>query len=258
MTVPAKYQVSTIQTCLKKGWHCLSEKPLGFSTLDCKELQNLAKKQKVKLRVLLPERWSLAQLWSHWKPKKGPWTINALRSGPFLPRSADTNVLHDMMIHDIDMFLLISEVFEMASIKKIRAWGRKLRSQNLDYAIVAFDLEDGGMARFFSSKLSTEIRRSWEMTGPDWHSTIDFKNNEMLKFSAQKRGRLFDAKKSKWGSADPLNHAVKAFLHQVNDHTAAQKYDFSQLSSLSVAPRNILRTHQLMDRILGKIQVIPN
>jgi UDP-N-acetylglucosamine 3-dehydrogenase len=126
--VPAKIQSEIAEACLSTGMHCLVEKPVGFSAVNCRELAEKAKKYKRHLQGSFPERWIFAELWNHWKPKQGVWTINAIRVNPFVPRSSDMDVLHDLMVTDLDFFVLLSSVFDLPKIVKVRAWGRKLRS----------------------------------------------------------------------------------------------------------------------------------
>ena len=263
VAVPASIHVETTAACLAKGLHCLVEKPLGFSALDVRDLEALAVKSKKVVQVGLLERWSLAHLWGGWRPKPGPWTINSVRSGPFVPRVADTDVIHDLMIHDIDLFVLLDSVFKFSKIVQVRAWGRKLRSNLLDYAIVALDLEDGGMARFFASRLSAESSRNWELTGPDWHASIDFMRRSLKRF--EKVGRdmnAFEAKENHWPSGDPLGLEIEAFVQRVRGtfnggaSIAGIEKSICEASKLIPSPINVLRTHEIIDEVLSCIKVL--
>jgi predicted dehydrogenase len=263
VAVPASIHVEATAACLSKGLHCLVEKPLGFSALDCRELETLALKSKRVLQVGLLERWSLCHLWGNWKPSEGPWTINSVRSGPFVPRAADTDVIHDLMIHDIDLFVLLDSVFKFGHVKKVRAWGRKLRSSLIDYAIVALDLDNGGMARFFTSRLSAEGSRNWEMTGPDWHASIDFMRRTLKRFERVGRDmNAFEAKEQQWVGGDPLGLEIEAFVQQVrgNFPSGATNVSFADglisPQKMIPNPQNVLRAHELIDEILSCIKVL--
>jgi len=258
VAVPASIHVETAAACLAKGLHVLVEKPLGFSALDVRELEAQAVRARKHIQVGLLERWTIANLWGKWRPKTGPWTLNSVRSGPFVPRAADTDVIHDLMIHDIDMWVLLNSVFEFPRISKVRAWGRKLRSDHLDYAIVALDLEDGGMARFFSSRLSAEASRNWEMTGPGWHATIDFMRRSLKRFERVGRDmNAFEAFENHWTNGDPLGLEIEAFVHRirgVNDPAAT--LPFCEPSKLIPSPENVVRCHEIIDEILSCIKVL--
>jgi predicted dehydrogenase len=263
VAVPASIHVETANACLAKNLHTLVEKPLGFSALDVEELSRQARAHKCILQVGLLERLTLAKLWGAWKPKPGPWTINAVRSGPFVPRAADVDVIHDLMIHDIDLFVMIDSVYRICSVKNVRAWGRKLRSGLLDYAIVALDFDNGGMARFFASRLSADSSRSWEMTGPDWHASVDFMRRGMKHFTRVGRDmNAFEARESSWTGGDPLSLELEVFVRRVRGEfdSMAKKVDpvFEHFDPqlLLPTPQNVARTHEIIDEILSCIKVL--
>ncbi len=263
VAVPASIHNETTLACLEQGLHVLVEKPLGFSALDCRELGTAAAKARKVLQVGMLERWSLAHLWQDWKPARGPWTINAVRSGPFVPRVGDTDVIHDLMIHDIDLFAMLNSMYDLAPVKTVRAWGRKLRSGMLDYAIVALDLEDGGMARFFASRLSAEASRGWEMTGPGWHASIDFMRRSLKRFERVGRGMdAFQAKETQWAGGDPLGLEITAFVRNVRgelescEETISATRNFASLDHFLPTPKTVLRSHELIDEVLSCIKVL--
>ena len=261
IAVPASIHVETAAACLTKGFHCLVEKPLGYSAIDVTELDRLASKSKKVLQVGLLERWALLNLWKDWQPKRGPWTINCVRTGPFVPRAADTSVIHDLMIHDIDMFVLLDTVFEFSKVKTVRAWGRKLRSSLLDYAIAAIDFEDGGMVRFFSSRLSAESHRSWEMTGPDWHASIDFLRRSLKRFERAGRDmNSFAAFETQWPNGDPLGQEIETFVRRIrgasDDELLGGVKSNWRADQLVPSAQNVLRSHEIIDEILSCIKVL--
>jgi predicted dehydrogenase len=266
VAVPASIHVEAAAACLDKGLHTLVEKPLGFSALDVKDLAEKARKTHRHLQVGLLERWSLASLWRDWRPKKdGPWMINAVRQGPFVPRVADTDVIHDLMVHDIDMWVTLDSIFNFPKIKSVRAWGRKLRSNLLDFAIVALDLEDGGIARFTASRLSADSGRGWELTGPGWHASIDFMRRSLKRF--EKAGRdlnSFVATETEWSQGDPLGLEIEGFIHRVRNESDAEfseanlAYSFCSPQTLLPIADNVLKTHEIIDEVLSCIKVLEN
>ena len=264
IAVPASIHVETTSACLSKGLHCLVEKPLGFSAMDCHELEKQAVKANRLIQVGLLERWSLAHLWGSWKPQVGPWSINAVRSGPFVPRAADTDVIHDLMIHDLDLFVMVNSVFLLSPIKTVRAWGRKLRSSYLDYAIVALDLEDGGMARFFASRLSAESSRNWEMAGPGWHASVDFMRRSIKRFERVGRDlNAFEAKENQWVAGDPLGIEIEAFVSHIRGRLEKSSAildlkggTLSDPKKLLPTPQNVVHTHEIIEEILSCIKVL--
>jgi hypothetical protein len=151
------------------------------------------------------------------------------------------------------------EYFDLPKIVKVRAWGRKLRSSLVDYAIVALDLEDGGMARFFASRLSAETNRAWEMTGPDWHASFNFMRRTLKRFERAGRDvNLFQAVQSRAELSEPIAYELEFFrrtLEQSVPVSENAKMDFGDLSSLRAFPHTIYRTHEIVDEILSCMQV---
>jgi UDP-N-acetylglucosamine 3-dehydrogenase len=262
VAVPSTIHVETAMACLAKGLHCLVEKPLGFSSLDVRELESQALKSKRLLQVGLLERWSLAHLWGNWKPQTEKFTIQSVRCGPFVPRVADTDVVHDLMIHDVDLFVLLDSIFNFAPIRKIRSWGRKLRSNHLDIGVASLDLEDGSMIKFFASRLSAESYRNWELTGPTWHASIDFMRRSLKRF--EKVGRqtnAFEAKESHWNAGDPLGLEIEAFVKRVQrDPQALESGENGDnpftLAKIVPSPENVIRTHEILDEILAAMETL--
>jgi predicted dehydrogenase len=266
VAVPASIHVETAKACLDNKWHTLIEKPLGFSALDCKEIEDASVKSHRIVQVGLLERWALSHLWDDWQPKWGPLTIQAVRSGPFVPRAADTDVIHDLMIHDIDLFVLLDDVFGLSSIKNVRAWGRKLRSDHIDYAKVALDLENGGTAHFFASRLAADSSRRWELTGPSWHASIDLMRRQFKSFEKMtKNGKTwFEPNDQNWEEGDPLGLEIEAFVQRVRgtfdsiSGISAKDpiFSFWDPKKIIPTPQSVLKTHEIIDEILSNIRVL--
>jgi predicted dehydrogenase len=266
IAVPASIHVETARACLEKGWHVLVEKPMGFSAIDCKEIGDAAHKAKRLVQVGLLERWSMAHIWGDWRPKIGPVTIQAVRSGPFVPRAADTDVIHDLMVHDLDLFVLLDEVFGLSPVVAVRAWGRKLRSKHIDYAKVALDLENGGTAHFFASRLAADPSRRWELTGPSWHASIDMMRRHFTSFEKkeQKGKTWFEPSERTWDGGDPLGLEIEAFVQRIRgtfDSIAgisAKDPIFSFWDPKKIIPtsESVHKTHVIIDEILSNIRVL--
>jgi NAD-dependent oxidoreductase involved in siderophore biosynthesis len=124
VTVPARVRVDIVKRLLDAGLHCLVEKPLAFSAKEAQSIREKARSKNKHVQVILPRRWALAHLWKDFKPIKGAWTVNSMRTGPFVPRASDVDIVFDYVVEDIDLFLLLDEVFGLSPIKAIRSWGR--------------------------------------------------------------------------------------------------------------------------------------
>ena len=76
----------------------------------------------------------------------------------FTPRSLDVDVVLDLMIHDLDIVLsLVGE-----KVREVRAVGLLVLSKKVDIANVRLELENGCVANFTASRVSTErVRKMW-------------------------------------------------------------------------------------------------
>ncbi len=267
VAVPATIHVEMTKACLEKGLHVLVEKPLGFTATDCREIGALSDKVGRLVQVGLLERWAMAHLWDNWRPEKiNPVTFNAVRSSPFMPRAADTDVIHDLMVHDLDLFVLLNDVFDLSPVVGVRAWGRKLRSKYLDSAKVALDLKNGGTAHFFASRLAADASRRWELTGPTWHASADLMRREFTTFEKREsKGKTwFEPKEHSWAIGDPLGLEIEAFVQRVTGTFESISgisakdpiFSFWDPQKIIPTPQSVVKTHEIIDEILSCIKVL--
>lgn len=130
------------------------EKPLAATVPQARELVDLAKKKNVLLCTGHIERFNPAVL-AVKKELRKPRVFDLIRHTGFRNRGADVSVLHDLMIHDVDMMLFLSG----ANVKNVRAGGSKLITNDWDAVEAFFDLDDGSTARLSASRVSSRPLR---------------------------------------------------------------------------------------------------
>lgn len=257
ITVPANIRVDIVLQCLDHGLHCLVEKPLAFSAKECQQIRERARQKNRHVHVILPQRWTLAHLWHDFRPAKGAWTINSMRTGPFVPRASDVDIVFDYVVEDIDLFVLLDEVFNLSPIRAIRSWGRKVRSSFYDWVSIAIELESGGICRFFASRLSTTAMHTWELTGRGWHGTFDFRKQSFQRFSKIGQSlNAFDATSRTGLAGSPMELELMTLFSTIQNGVYKGKYDLSQLSTLGIRSRSVLRTHEIIDEVLSVMKVV--
>lgn len=126
---------------LNAGKHLLIEKPLAQSADQGAKLVTLAKEKHKVLAVGLIERFNpafqeLQKILRHEKILG----VNFNRFSPWPERIGDANVIQDMMIHDLDLFLAL---FPQDTIEELKARGERVKSENLDRASATFFLHSG-------------------------------------------------------------------------------------------------------------------
>ncbi|MFN7170515.1 MAG: Gfo/Idh/MocA family oxidoreductase, partial [Candidatus Omnitrophota bacterium] len=121
IAVPTSLHYTISRDFLKKGVHCLIEKPLTANLKEAKELLKIAKERKCILQVGHIERFNPAIKTILRLPGK-PRFIECHRLGKFSPRIKDVGVVLDLMIHDIDIILTLVR----AKVETIEAIGVKV------------------------------------------------------------------------------------------------------------------------------------
>jgi predicted dehydrogenase len=139
---------------LQNGIHVNVEKPIAATIPQAEELVNLAQQKNLKLAVGHIERFnpSILELKKHIKDAQ---TIELTRLATYKARGADVSVLHDLMIHDMDLLYWLSE----SEIETYMASGSRLISAELDTAQVAVKMKSGLLVDINVSRVSSNMQR---------------------------------------------------------------------------------------------------
>jgi predicted dehydrogenase len=85
-------------------------------------------------------------------------------------RGIDVSVIHDLMIHDIDLVLSMAE----SEIEKVEAIGVPVLTPNVDIANARLSFRDGTIASLTASRVSIERLRKLRLFQEDTYISIDF------------------------------------------------------------------------------------
>lgn len=140
---------------LQNGVHVNVEKPITATVEQGEELVVLAEKNKLKLAVGQIERFnpSVIEVKKHLHQ---PSTIELIRTATYKSRGADVSVLHDLMIHDMDMMFWLAG----SEIESMTASGTRLISQELDTASVSMKMKNGIHGLITVSRVASVGQRS--------------------------------------------------------------------------------------------------
>jgi len=157
IATPTQTHFEIAQECLNAGKHLLIEKPFTGDQSNARQLISLAAKKELILAIGLIERFNPA-FQKLIKEIKGEKLIglDIKRLSPYPERIADTDVVLDMMFHDID--LLLSIVRE--EISSVKAKGEKIRSKLLDRVIATITFSNGIIARIEASRVFSSKTRN--------------------------------------------------------------------------------------------------
>ncbi len=140
----------------------LVEKPIAATAALGLQLAELADKNKVIFSVGHIERFNPAYTYLKENFKKTQY-LEINRLAPFRVRGSDVSVLHDLMIHDLD---LVNFIFKQ-KIKKHMISGNKLIRSTIDDVSLRLELESGTQVTIQNSRLNPQIIRNYRAIQSD-------------------------------------------------------------------------------------------
>lgn len=166
-TTSAHYEIA--KKCLSSGKNVFIEKPITSEIWQAEELVKIAKQKNLKLQVGHIERFNPALL-SLDNYDLEPKFIQSDRLAQFNPRGIDVAVVHDLMIHDIDIILSLIK----SPVKDVHASGVAVVSDNIDIANARLEFENGAVANVTASRISQKKMRKMRMFQRDAYISLDF------------------------------------------------------------------------------------
>lgn len=163
---------------LQMGKHVFVEKPLTLAIHEAEKLVNLASHKERVLQVGHIERFNpvvieLKKILS----EKMVVAINLSRLSNYDPRINDTDVVFDLMIHDIDLVnYLLNEDFVVKGTVSRRVFS----SNFVDYCTMLAESKSGIAISCTSSRVTEEKIRSISVTTKDCYITADLLTKQLL------------------------------------------------------------------------------
>ncbi len=169
IAVPTSLHFAVAEQCIRAQRHCLIEKPITQDYHEAQALIALASTAKVILQVGHVERFNAAFVAARAYDLK-PLFIEAHRLSQFRPRATDVSVIHDLMIHDIDIALWLVQ----SSAKRIDANGVAVITDTPDIANARIEFENGAVVNLTASRLSATPMRKMRIFQKDAYLSLDF------------------------------------------------------------------------------------
>jgi predicted dehydrogenase len=173
--VPTAHHASTAAPLLAAGVDLLIEKPLAASLVDADRILDLSRKHGRIVQAGHLERFNPAVTAAR-QHLHQPMFFESHRLSVFTPRSLDVDVVLDLMIHDLDIVLS----FVASPIREVRAVGLPVLSNKVDIANVRLEFENGCVANFTASRVSTERVRKLRFFQPHQYLSLDFARQDLL------------------------------------------------------------------------------
>jgi predicted dehydrogenase len=169
LVVPTNLHYEIGKTILARGVHALIEKPITEKVEQGRELVELAHSKGLVLYTGHTERFSPSLTAAREWVRK-PRFIEALRMAGFGARGTDVSVIHDLMIHDIDLVLSVVD----SEIDKVDAIGVPVFTPRVDIANARISFADGTIASLTASRVSVERLRKLRFFQEDAYISVDF------------------------------------------------------------------------------------
>jgi predicted dehydrogenase len=228
---PTYSHYSIAVQALKSGRHVFIEKPVCLTSEESKKLLLYAQESGAVVQVGHVERFNPA-LEAAMQYIDKPLFIESRRLSPFQKRGTDVSVVYDLMIHDIDIALKITN----SNIKKITSFGMSVLSDSVDYASVRLEFENGCMANLTASRVADIRERKTCFFMNDTQVNVDFLNKDAdrIQICKEKPGdnqmkchkisvdNSNAIKQELTSFAQSIHHAVKTAVSLEDAHRALQ------------------------------------
>jgi predicted dehydrogenase len=173
--VPTVHHARAAEPLLAAGVDLLIEKPLAASLADADRILELARAHGRIVQTGHLERFNPAVTAAR-RHLHRPMFFEAHRLSIFTPRSLDVDVVLDLMIHDLDIVLSLVA----SPVREVRAVGLPVLSNKVDIANVRLEFENGCIANFTASRVSTERVRKLRFFQPHQYLSLDFARQDLL------------------------------------------------------------------------------
>ncbi len=240
---------------LERGRHVFIEKPMTSTLEEARQLKELVRQSGMKVQVGHVERYNPAFLGLKDR-NPDPRFIESHRLAIFNPRGTDVSVVHDLMIHDLDIILKLVR----SEPREVRASGVAVLSDNPDIANARIEFENGCIANVTASRISMKNMRKMRLFQRDAYITIDFleKKSELFHLSDNKeegenalellidkngKQKFIRFEELQSPSVNSIQMELEAFARSIEENTEPE-----------VSVRDGFRALELAQRILDEIE----
>lgn len=169
IAAPTDLHAGIASDFLKAGKHVLVEKPVTIDREDARRLALVASSRQLTLQVGHVERFNPAFTALENLAVDVKY-VEATRASSFPGRCLDVGVVMDLMIHDLDLILSMTE----APVSSISASGLSVISSHEDIAEARIEFGCGLVASLKTSRISPEPARRMTVYGSNGYADIDF------------------------------------------------------------------------------------
>ena len=248
IAAPTTHHFSLAMQALDAGVDVLVEKPMAATLKEAAALVEHAAKQGRLLQVGHVERFNGAVIALR-EGIASPKFVECHRLSPYPKRSTDISVVHDLMIHDLDIVLAL----DGSEVKSLDAVGVPVFSETEDIANARIRFASGCVANLTVSRVSVERMRKIRIFEPNAYVSTDYSAQEVLVYR-KKPGPMppdidpmsqisIDALAVK--KEEPLRLELESFVRCVRERTRPEVAGEDGLRALELAERIVqfIRDH---------------
>ncbi|MFC1566375.1 Gfo/Idh/MocA family oxidoreductase [bacterium] len=176
---PLHYEIGKF--FLENKVHCFIEKPITVELHEAEELVDIAHKNNMLLQIGHIERFNSAVIAAH-RFLHNPKFIEVNRLGPYDPRVSQVGVVLDLMIHDLDIVLYLTD----SRVTQVDVVGSKVFSKYEDIANVRLEFENGCVANISASRISVSKFRKIRIFQNDSYMSLDYEKQKLKIYKKRK------------------------------------------------------------------------
>jgi predicted dehydrogenase len=241
VVIPTTDHAAVARQAFARGVDVLLEKPVTRTVEEADDLIARAAAGRRILQVGHLERFNPGVVAAKAVTRR-PLFFEIHRLGVFSPRSLDVDVVFDLMIHDLDLVLWMVN----APVADVRAVGLPVLSDKVDIANARVEFENGAVANFTASRVSTERVRKFRYFQPHEYVSIDFTRRDVLVLSVDRQGEesRLGFRKLETEPREPLRAELEAFIESVRTRRAPLVGGLEGRQALALAERVMTRIEE--------------
>lgn len=221
IATPTTTHYSITLKAIEAGKHVLIEKPITNEIDEANEILKRAKKKKLIVQVGHIERFNPAiKALPDMLEEENIIAIDVQRMGPYDPRIDDTDVIQDLMIHDIDV---VSSLID-SKIVKVNAFARKVVSKkHMDFAVANYQTQNDVIVTLTSSRATNKKIRKMAITTEKSFIELDYLNRKITR-TRRGNGDLNKNKQREYeetyeNEEEPLKMQLMHFVNSIKNKT---------------------------------------
>jgi len=252
IVVPTPVHSTVSRDFLENDIDVLIEKPITATLEEADKLIQIAESRGLIIQVGHLERFNSAVVALQDIIKK-PMFIESHRLSIYKERGTDVSVVHDLMIHDIDIILN----FVKSDLKSIHAAGIPVISNNIDIANSRLEFKNGCVANVTASRISTKNERKIRLFQRDAYISVDFANHGITIIRQNGRNSYglipgMDIQQLCFAKGDALEDELKSFVQAVFKREAPAVTGQMGRDALKIALSIMEQINKANRRVLGE------